>query len=101
MAMGEFEGAPLTEPQRYSLEHILACEAQGQTVTACVAEHGVAVHAMCADKKMLVRNGVLPGTRPARFQPVRIVDAVVGSESRIQLPTGVSVAFSEAVDPGR
>ena len=55
---------------------------------------------MYAGKKMLVNKGVLPSTRPTRFQRAQVVASVVGSEWQIQLPNGVSVAFIGAVDAG-
>ena len=96
--MSEVEGTELTERQRYWFEHVQACEASGKTVAEYAAEHSLAAQAMYAGKKILVRKGVLPATRPARFQRAQVVRAVVGSEWRIQLPNGVSVAFSGAVD---
>ncbi len=97
--MGEANG--LTERQRYWLEQIQACEASGGTVAEYAAAHGIAVQAMYAGKQMLVKKGVLARTRRGRFQRAQVVDAVVvGSEWRVQLPNGVSVAFSGAVDAG-
>ena len=97
--MGEANG--LTERQRYWLEQIQACEASGGTVAEYAAAHGIAVQAMYAGKKVLVKKGVLAGTRRARFQRAQVVDAAVfSSEWRVQLPNGVSVAFAGAVDAG-
>ena len=50
----------LTEHQRYWLERIQACEAQGLSITAYAAEHGFPVRAMYDAKKVLVKKGVLP-----------------------------------------
>jgi len=97
--MGEANG--LTERQHYWLEQIQACEAWGGTVAEYARAHGIAARAMYAGKKMLVNKGVLARTRRVRFQRAQVVDAVVvGSEWRVQLPNGVSVAFSGAVDAG-
>jgi len=96
--MDEAEGTALTERQCYWLEHVQACTASGKTIAEYAAEHGLAAQAMYAGKKMLVRKGVLPPTRPARFQRAQVTGAVVGSEWRIHLPNGVSVAFSGSVD---
>jgi hypothetical protein len=96
--MSEAEGTTLTERQRYWLDHVQACVASGKTIAEYAAEHSLAAQAMYAGKKMLVRKGVLPSTRPARFQRVQDIGAVVGSEWRIHLPNGVSVAFSGSVD---
>ena len=96
--MGEAEGAALTARQRYWLEHVQACEASGKTIAEYAAAHDLAAQAMYAGKKILVRKGVLPPTRPARFQRAQIAEPLVGSEWRIQLPNGVSVAFSGSMD---
>ncbi len=97
--MGEANG--LTERQHYWLEQIQACEAWGGTVAEYALAHGIAVQAMYAGKQILVKKGVLARTRRGRFQRAQVVDAVVvGSEWQIQLPNGVSVAFSGSVDAG-
>ena len=90
----------LTERQQYWLEHILACEDSGKSVTTYAAEHGFHVGAMYAGKKMLVRKGVLPRTRRSRFQRVQTAAVTGGLQWRIQLPNGVSVDFSGTVDAG-
>ncbi|GMQ87269.1 MAG: hypothetical protein BMS9Abin08_0469 [Gammaproteobacteria bacterium] len=96
--MSEAEVTALTERQRYWLEQVQACEASGKTIAEHAAEHSLAAQAMYAGKKILVRKGVLPPTRPARFQRAWVAGPVVGSEWRIHLPNGVSVAFSGTVD---
>jgi len=96
--MSEAEGARLTERQQYWLEHVQACEASRKTVAEYAAEQGFSAQAMYAGKKILVRKGIVPPTRPARFQRARVAGPVVGSEWRIHLPNGVSVVFSGAVD---
>jgi hypothetical protein len=98
--MGEGNGTALTERQRYWLRHVQACDASAKSIAEYAAEHGLAAQAMYAGKKMLVKKGVLPRTRSVQFQRARVVGAVVGSEWRIQLPNGVSVAFAGAVDAG-
>ena len=98
--MGEVPEIPLTEHQRYWLEHVRACESSGKRITEYAADHGLAVRAMYDGKRALVKKGVLPRTRVARFQRARVVDPVAGSEWRIQLPNGVSVSCSGAVDAG-
>ena len=98
--MSEVEEMGLTERQRYWLAHAQACEASGKTIAEYAAEHSLAAQAMYAGKKMLVKKGVLPHTRRNRFQRAQVVGSVVGNEWRIQLPNGVSVAFSGAVDVG-
>jgi hypothetical protein len=98
--MNEAEGVSLTEHQRYWLKHIRACEASGKRITAYATEHGLGVRAMYDGKRALVKKGVLPRTHVTRFQRARVVDPVVSSEWRIQLPNGVAVAFVGSVDAG-
>ena len=66
--MSEVAGATLTERQHYWLEQVRACESSGKTVAEYAAEQGFSPQAMYAGKKLLVRKGVLPRTRPLRFQ---------------------------------
>jgi len=98
--MNDAEGIALTEHQRYWLKHIRACEASGKRITEYAADHGLGVRAMYDGKRALVKKGVLPRTHATRFQRARVVDTVVGSEWRIQLPNGVSVTFVGSVDAG-
>jgi len=98
--MDEVEGTRLTEHQRHWLEQIQACEASGKSVVAYASEHGYPVRAMYDAKKALVRKGVLPRTRRARFQRVQAAAVTVSGEWRIQLPNGVAVDFSGTVDAG-
>lgn len=88
----------LTERQRFWLKHIQACKASGKSIAAYSAEQGIAARAMYGGKKVLVKKGMLPATRPARFQRVQVVEATLSSQWRIGLPNGVSVAFVGAVD---
>jgi transposase-like protein len=96
--MGAKKRATLTERQRYWLEHIQACKESGKTVSEYAAEHDFDARAMYAGKKVLVKKGMLPRSRPVRFQRARAEGASIGSEWRIQLPNGLSVAFSGTVD---
>ena len=88
----------LTARQRYWLEHIQACEDSGKSIAEYAAEYGLAARAMYGGKKVLVKKGVLATLRPTRFQRVRVMEAPVSSQWRIQLPNGVSVAFAGTVD---
>ena len=88
----------LTERQRHWLEHLRACDASGKGIAGYAAAHGLDVKAMYAGKKVLVKKGVLPRTRPSRFQRAEVKGPVHGSAWRIQLPNGLSVTFSGAVD---
>ena len=98
--MTESIATTLTERQRYWLEQVQSCEVSGKTIAEYAADEGIDAKAMYAGKKVLVRNGVLPRTRPTRFQRARLVGPVVGSEWCIRLPNGVSIVFSGAVDAG-
>ena len=89
----------LTERQRHWLEHLRACDASGKGIAGYAAAHGLDVKAMYAGKKVLVKKGVLPRTRPSRFQRAAVKGPVHGSAWRIQLPNGLSVIFSGVVDP--
>ena len=71
-----------------------------QSIAEYAADQGIDAKAMYAGKKALVKKGVLPRTRPTQFQRAQVVDPVMGSEWHIQLPNGVSIAFSGAVDAG-
>ena len=93
-------GISLTEHQRYWLKHVQACEASGKRITEYARDHGLGVRAMYDGKRVLVKKGVLPRARATRFQRAQVVGPVMGNEWRIQLPNGVSVACSGAVDAG-
>ncbi len=90
----------LTTRQRYWLEHVQACAASGKTIAEYALDQGLQAKTMYAGKKMLVKKGVLPPTRAPRFQRAQLMAPVVDSEWRVQLPNGVSVAFTGAVDAG-
>ena len=92
--MNEAEGISLTEQQRYSLKHVRACEASGKRITEYATENGLGVRAMYDGKRALVKKGVRPRMHASRFQRAQVVDPVVSSEWRIQLPNGLSVAFT-------
>ena len=97
--MNESQEASLTEQQHYWLKHVQACEASGKRITEYAAENGIGVRAMYDGKRALVKKGVLPRTHDARFQRARVIEPVANSEWRIQMPNGVSVAFTGPVDP--
>lgn len=90
----------LTERQRYWLEHIQACEAQGLSTAQYAAANGLQARAMYGGKKALVRKGVLPAPQPRRFQRVKTASVAVDSEWRIRLLNGVLVEFSGTVAAG-
>ena len=62
------------------------------------ASQDIAARAMYTGKKILVKKGVLPAMRYARFQRVQVMEATVSNQWRIGLPNGVSVAFAGEVD---
>ncbi len=64
------------------------------------AEHGFPVRELYDAKKTLVNKGVLPRTQQKRFQRVQTATVLTDTKWRIQLPNGVSVEFSGAVDGG-
>jgi len=88
----------LTARQRYWLQHIQACEASGKGIAEYAAAQEFDAQAMYAGKSALVKKGVLPSTRPTRFQRVRVMEAATSNQWRIGLPNGVSVAFVGEVD---
>jgi len=96
--MNKAKGQALTERQRYWLNHLQACAASGTSIAEYAAAHDLAAQAMYANKKMLVKKGVLPSTRPARFQRVSLTGMAAGHTWSIHLPNGASVAFSGSVD---
>ncbi|MEN8132074.1 MAG: hypothetical protein ABFS45_18235 [Pseudomonadota bacterium] len=88
----------LTDRQRYWLEHIQACEALGKTVAEYAMAQGLEAKAMYAGKKILVKKGILPRTHRSRFQRAQVTTPVSGCTWRVQLPNGLLVTFSAAVD---
>lgn len=97
--MAEAKGVRLTEHQRTWLERIREWEASGQRMSAYAAEHGLDVRTMYGAKKVLKRKGVLPdGNAAVRFQRVEVAAVSLANEWRVQLPNGVMVLFSGAVD---
>ena len=96
--MNDSQQIPLTDLQRHWLEHLRTCKASDKSIAAYATEHGLDAKAMYASKKVLVKKGVLSRTRPSRFQRAQIQDTVTGNAWHIQLPNGLSVAFSGAVD---
>ena len=96
--MNDSQELPLTEHQRRWLEHLRACEVSGNGIAAYASEHSLDAKAMYAGKKALVKKGVLPRNDLRRFQRAQVKGPVAGSAWRIQLPNGLSVAFSGTVD---
>ena len=98
--MNESRETSLTEHQQRVLKHIRACEASGKRIIQYCAENGLSVRSMYDGRKVMVKKGILPRTHPGQFQRVKLSAPAVSNDWRIQLPNGVSVAFSGAVDAG-
>jgi len=98
--MSDAERATLSDRDRYWLAHVQASEASGKRMADYATDHGLSVRALYDGKRQLVKKGVLPRKHQNRFQRARVVDPVVDSEWRIQLPNGVSVAFCGSVNAG-
>jgi len=96
--MDETQQPPLTERQGYWLKQLESCEASGKTIAEYALAQGIEAKAMYAGKKVLVKKGVLPRTRPSRFQRVQRQDTGTGNAWHIELANGVSVGFSGTVD---
>jgi len=92
--------ASLTDHQHRILHHIRACDASGQRISEYCAEHGIKVRAMYDGRKIMANKGILPRTRPRRFQRVKVTKRGLPAVTdwRIQLPNGTSVTFSGDVD---
>jgi len=94
--------ASLTDHQRRILQHIRACDASGKRITDYCAEQGISVRSMYDGRKSMVNKGILPRTHPRRFQRVKVakprIPAAMSTDWCIQLPNGISIAFSGAVD---
>ena len=88
----------LTDRQRYWLEHIQACKVSGKTVAEYATGQGIEAKAMYAGKKVLVKKGILSRTHRSRFQRAQVTAPVSDSAWRVQLPNGLLVTFSGAVD---
>ncbi len=95
------EGVRLTEHQRTWLERIRDWESSGKRMSAYAAEHGLDVRTMYSAKKVLKQKGLLlNGTAAVRFQRVEVAAMPSANEWRVQLPNGVTVSFSGAVESG-
>lgn len=97
---------PLTERQRYWVEHIQSWNKSGKRMTAYAREQNFPVRAMYDAKKTLVKKGILPRSRTSyssmRFQQVQIIETSNESDResawRIALPNGAVVEFTGSLD---
>jgi hypothetical protein len=89
-----------TPRQRFWLEHLEACQAQGSSLKVYALAHGLSVSALYAAKSKLKRRGALPASMlpaPApKLGPVRIARGA--SMFRVLLPNGVVVEVPEHAD---
>ncbi len=91
---------PLTKRQQYWLDKIEDWKVSGQSISAYSREQGFTAQAMYAGKKELVKKGILTRSQKPRFQRVAITRKVTDNTWCIQLPNGLSVSFSGAVNAG-
>jgi len=85
----------LTVQQSDWLEKLNACKVSGKSMKAFALSEGLNLPNLYSWKKTRVKKGVLPRTRPSRFQPVQIKETI-GYEYRIVLPNGVAVILSSS-----
>ncbi len=92
---------PLTERQRYWLNHIQSWNESGMRMSEYARDQGFPVRAMYDAKKALVKKGILPRSRishATRFEQVQIIESSAESEWRIGLSNGTVVEFSASFD---
>ena len=94
---------PLTERQRYWLEHIQAWNKSGKRMSEYAKDQNFPVRSMYDAKKALVKKGILPRSRSSctdttRFEQVQIIEPSNESEWRITLPNGAAVEFTASLD---
>ena len=93
--------AAITPRQRFWLEHLKACQEQGQSLKAYARAHDLSVSALYAAKAALKRRGtIVESSAPAsKLIPVRV--ATAASMVRVLLPNGVVVELPDSIDPKR
>ena len=85
---------PLTEKQRYWLEHIETAEREGLSPRAYAERHGLRTSQLYYWRSTLRKRGVLAtAEEPVELVPVRLRDT--RAEVRVHLPNGVVVASSQ------
>jgi len=87
----------LTARQNEWLDKLTACKNSGKSMKVFAASEGLNLQDLYSWKKTLVKKGVLPRSRPPRFEPVEIIDAIIECECRILLPNGVAVVLPVGV----
>ena len=83
----------LTARQQFWVEHLRACAARGQALSAYAAEEGLSIGALYEVKSRLRRRGLwpVPGPRFVRVQAASAPTAVAPALYRVSLPNGVVV----------
>ena len=93
----------LTARQRYWLDHIQACEASGEKMSAYAVAQGLGSRALYDAKKRPLKQGVIAASKRSRpgFQRVQVHDtpALRFEQCRIHLPNGAVIELNgERVD---
>jgi len=94
----------MTAKQRYWLEHIKACEAMGQSLSAYAAEHHLGLKSCYRWKSLLTQMGLLADTAVAApiFHPVQIKSASMSTAHyRFTFPNGILVEIQGDCDPAQ
>lgn len=92
---------PLTDKQRFWLDHLKACEASGQSMRQYANSHELDVTAFYNWKATLRRKGVI-GNRPAKsglFRKAHVVNGRTLGRCRVVLPTGLALEFDSSAEP--
>jgi hypothetical protein len=94
----------MTAKQRYWLEHIQACEAMGQSLSAYAAEHQLGLKSCYRWKSLLTQMGLLADTAAAAaapvFRPVQIKPVSISTgHFRFTLPNGILIEIPGDCDP--
>jgi hypothetical protein len=94
----------MTAKQRYWLEHIKACEAMGQSLSAYAAEHHLGLKSCYRWKSLLTQMGLLADMAVAApvFRPVQIKPVSMSTgHFRFTLPNGILVEIQGDCDPAQ
>lgn len=94
----------MTAKQRYWLEHIKACAAMGQSLSAYAAEHHLGLKSCYRWKSRLTQMGLLadmavaaPVFRPVQIKPVSMSTGYF----RFTLPNGILIEIQGDCDPAQ
>ena len=92
---------PLTDKQRFWLEHIKACEQSGQSMSQYAKAQELNVTAFYNWKATLRRKGVLGerSAQPRMFRKAHLVDGRALGRCRVVLPTGLTLEFDNSTEP--